>query len=102
MQVPTNSYPAYPVARAPAASPQRREDDVRATEAPAAAPVPSARPAPVMAALPEAMLQAQLRGRLLDAGSSFASRQALAQYVDVAQRDESRAQVEVLGIDAYV
>jgi len=46
-------------------------------------------------------LQARLRGRLLDADTSLVSRQALAQYVDVARRDESRGQVEVLGIDAY-
>ncbi len=94
------SNPGYPVVRTPPA-PAPRRDEARVEETlPLAAP-PAARPAPPAADLPSDMLQARLRGRLLEGNSSFASQQALAQYTDVAQRDESRVQVEVLGIDAY-
>ncbi len=97
MQIPN---PSYPVVRSPPA-PAPRRDEARVEETPPPAP-PAARPAPPPAAdLPSDMLQARLRGRLLEGNSSFASQQALAQYTDVAQRDESRVQAEVLGIDAY-
>lgn len=86
-----------PLVRTPAVPAPRRRDEMQAEETPTA-PMP-ARPATV--GLPDDMLQARLRGRLLDADTSLVSRQALAQYVDVARRDESRGQVEVLGIDAY-
>ncbi len=84
--------------RTPALSAPRR-DETRAAEAPAAAATPSAQPSP--AGLPDAMLQARLRGRPLERNASLASQQALAQYADIARRDESSARVELVGIDTY-
>lgn len=98
MQISTHTSP---VVRTPAA-PAPRRDEVRAEETPTAPVAVPARPATAVVGLPDDMLQARLRGRLLDAGTSLVSRQALAQYADVARRDESRGQVELLGIDAYV
>ena len=99
MQISTNTYPAV---RTPV-SPTPRRDEAWAEEVSVVAQIMSpARPIPAASGLPDDMLQARLRGRLLETNASFASQQALAQYADVARRDESRAQVEVLGIDAYV
>ena len=95
------SNPSYPVVRTPSA-PTPRRDEARVEGAPPLAAPPVARPVPPPVELPNDMLQARLRGSLFEGNSSFANQQALAQYADVAQRDESSVQVEVLGIDAYV
>ncbi len=95
-----SSTHTYPLART-LLSPALRHDEAWTGETPAVLPAPAPnRPAAV--GLPDDMQQARLRGRLFETGGSFATRQALAQYADVARQDELRAQVEVLGINAYV
>ena len=98
MQISVNNYP---VPRPPAA-PLPPRDEARVEPAPAASPALPRRLASPVAGLPDDGQQARLRGRPVEAGASFASRQALARYADVERLDASRAQVEVLRIDVYV
>ncbi len=101
MKISSNSYP---VARLPAAPVPRREDVPSGDAVTPARETPAVqRPtATTQTSLPSDMLQAALRRRSVDAGSSFSSQQALAEYANVVRQNESEGSSLVVGFDAYV